>query len=116
MRIVTNYLEFAEEVKMIDDWWRLRDMGLTCRTSIMGAFLRSETDDMRDFCEHNPQFHIVSFCPDGFVWNRFHPEANAYYLAEGNADPHLVLDFRIEVEESLEELFGGGFSLSEPDE
>lgn len=116
MRIVTTYFEFAAEVKMIHDWWRLRDFGVPPRTSSNGAFVRLETDALREFCEHNSQYHIVSFCPDGFGWNRFHPKANAYWLAEGDSDPNLLLDWRFESEQIWEDLCENGLPLTEPGE
>lgn len=105
MRIVTSYDEFADEVEVIWDREQLLNMGLICSTSLVGIFVPSEMDDVIEFCEMNPQFHIVSVCLSGFIWNRFHPDGNAYHLAEGNPDSDLVLDFRIEREESLDELF-----------
>lgn len=110
MRVLTKFMEFEEEVKMFEDYWRLRDMGLTSATSLNGIFTRSEADELRDFCGENPQFHIVSFCPKSFAFNRFHPDGYAFYLAEGNPDPNLLLDWRIEADEIWDE----GFLLEEP--
>ncbi len=38
MRILTSYFQFADEVLMIWDSFRLRDMGLICSTSLVGTF------------------------------------------------------------------------------
>lgn len=116
MRIVTTISEFKEEVKIIDDWRRLHKLGLFCKTSSRGAFELSETDEMIDFCKQNPQFHIVSTFPDGLTWNRFHPKAETYYLAEGNPEPYFVLDVRFEEDGMLEEILGCRIPLFVPDE
>lgn len=105
MRILTSYFEFAAEVKMILDSFRLHDMGLICSTSLAGFFIPLEVDDLIAFCQDNPSFHIVSGCTNGLVWNRYHPDGNVYNLAEGNPDPKMVLDLRIEEDEILADIF-----------
>lgn len=116
MRIVTSYIEFFREVKIVQNWWRLRDMGLVCRTSLLGTFIPSETDGLKSFCEYNSKFHIVSFGTNFFAWNRYHPDGDSFYLAEGNSDPNLLLDWRVESEDLWEEWCQNGFSLAVPGE
>lgn len=105
MRITTDWFEFAGEVGMIWDSFRLRDLGIICSTSLVGAIIPAEIDDVIHFCEHDRAFHIVTFCLSGFVWNRHHPDGNSFMLAEGNPDPNFVLDFREGRFEVLEEIF-----------
>jgi len=55
-----------------------------------------------DFCDSNLGYHIISGF-QGKVYNKFVPKARLYYLAEGDADPDLFLDFasRLGIQELL---------------
>lgn len=113
MRIVTSFFEFETEVKTIIDGYRLRDMGLVSQFSMNGKFYPCEVDELKDFCEHHPKFHIVSYGRNWVMWNRYHPEGYLYRLAEGNPDPNFMLDYRVEAEEQWEDWLANGFRLPE---
>ncbi len=104
MRITTEWDEFAGEVKMIWDSFRLRDLGIICSTNFVGTIIPAEIDDVIHFCEQNRAFHIVSFCHSGFVWNRYCADGDSFMLAEGNPDPNFVLDLREARFQALDDL------------
>ena len=68
-----------------------------------GEFLAHQVQSLIDFCRSNPDYHIISGF-QGKVYNKFEPEARIYYLADGDADPDLLLDFgsRLGVQELLQ--------------
>ena len=44
-----------------------------------------------EFCAKEPAYHIIS-CDDYKIYNKYLPDANSYYLADGDTDVSLVLD------------------------
>ena len=71
---------------------RLTAMGLTPRLPV-GSFFEKDTESLLKFCEENPQFHIVTRMSAALRINRYVPGGRRYYLAEGDNDPSLRLEF-----------------------
>jgi hypothetical protein len=70
---------------------------------LTGKFGPSGLHSLQDFCSKNPDFHIIS-CHDYKIFNQCKPNANSYYLADGDTDPDLMIDLlsRLTVDEYLQ--------------
>jgi hypothetical protein len=76
-----------------------------------GEFRCYSVHSLIDFCGSNPEYHIISR-KDGKVYNRFMPKARAYYLADGDADPELFVDFRSRLD--FQDLLQVGYTTFAP--
>jgi hypothetical protein len=48
-----------------------------------------DVETIRQFCELNPSFHMVTLDDDDMVHNKYIPGNFCYFLAEGDANPEL---------------------------
>lgn len=60
--------------------------------ALSGHFEPQKVQTLIDFCAINPEFHIIS-CNDHKIYNKYIPNANCYYLADGEQNPDLLFDF-----------------------
>ncbi len=58
--------------------------------SQIGMFQSSDTPSLQDFCEKNPEYHIVTYTSGHRYVNRFVPDQRVYMLATGDKNPYLV--------------------------
>lgn len=98
MRILTNLGEFDREVGMIWDYYLLVDLGLPCGTSLVGDFYHEALPELLNLCEFQREFHIVTFTGGGLILNFCDHSGVKYKLADGNADPEIILDYRHEID------------------
>jgi len=56
-----------------------------------GLFGSQASQLLLDFCTGEPGYHIVS-CQGFKIYNKYMPNANGYYLADGDSDPYLMVD------------------------
>lgn len=56
-----------------------------------GEFEPERLEVLTKFCSENPDYHIVSFLWDGTMLNRAAANAYSYRLADGDANPRLVV-------------------------
>ena len=59
---------------------------------LTGEFHSDTVQSLIDFCSVNSGYHVIS-SKDGKVHNKLMPDATSYYLADGDADPSLFVDF-----------------------
>ncbi|MCX6107586.1 MAG: hypothetical protein NTY08_17315 [Proteobacteria bacterium] len=76
-----------------------------------GEFRCYSVQSLIDFCASNPEYHIISR-KDCKVYNKFMPEARAYYLADGDAEPELFVDFMRGLD--VHELLQVGYTVFTP--
>ncbi len=58
--------------------------------TITGLFLRSRLDELIEYCEINPEYHIVSILYGSMFFNRILENATLFCLAGGDKDTSLV--------------------------
>ncbi|MBM4252915.1 MAG: hypothetical protein FJ146_13165 [Deltaproteobacteria bacterium] len=58
---------------------------------LTGEFGSDRVQTLIDFCNANPEYHIISGL-DGKVFNKYIPDASIYYLADKDNDPSLMVD------------------------
>lgn len=92
LHVTKNFNQFYADVQIIYDSYRLLDMGILCCYSIIGGFGRRELDKVLRFCRAYPSYHVVTDCRGYITWNRYHPDGDSFFIAEGNDDPDYVLD------------------------
>ena len=91
--------EFTAKIGLSTEEDELYEMGLMPR-SVTGSFGREDLPELKHYCERY-DFHIVTFAAlHGFV-NRELPDANSYYLARGDSDPHLEFIYPPEIWQSI---------------
>jgi len=89
--LYTDGVAFAERTGKIYLWQELLCLGLTPDT-MGGGFFNGKKDILANFVGREPAYHMITFVgPDRYV-NRFVAgPRNHYFLADGDADPNLVL-------------------------
>ena len=58
---------------------------------LTGRFSSQSQALLLDFCASDPTYHIIS-CQNLRMYNKYIPDANGYYLADGDKDPALEYD------------------------
>jgi hypothetical protein len=97
--------ELAEFFKRVGRIWiyeELMFLGIEPET-LAGKFRSGRLHLLQEFCLNDPDFHIVS-CQDYKIYNKYIPDANGYYLADGDNDPNLMVDLlsRLTADEFLQ--------------
>lgn len=87
MRVFKSFVLFAETTGVITCPETLSAYNLIT-TSAIGVFLQCQYKDLLDFCQKNPDFHIVSCQRSAFV-NKPSETASYYFLAMGDPDPRI---------------------------
>jgi len=100
MRIIRTTKEFYEIANPLIDWEFDGVDGLEA-DSIAGLFFSDRAAELKDFCERNPKYHIISI-KASMLFNRFVEKASAFYLADGDSSPEIIL---IRWHETAEEKF-----------
>ena len=59
---------------------------------VIGHFMGSDAGKLVEFCKDHPNYHIVTVTRSGYYENRYVPDQSLYYLANGDPNPHLVLN------------------------
>ena len=102
MRQIPTTREFEKTTGTIEAIEALKALGLT-PCCVMGSFCRDHCDQLFEFCEKNPDFHLVS-CTSNGLFNKFLPRAHSIYLAEGDPNPNLIHLFSLDVQQFSAEL------------
>lgn len=89
MKIINDYKEFCLKVDILrfDDFDQL---GID-PTSRLGLFTKKRLPELKEFCSHNPSYHIISMVEGSFFFiNRAINNCKFYFLGAGNNDPDLA--------------------------
>jgi hypothetical protein len=81
---------FLRRVGQIWKYEELKFLDLEPST-MSGIFNPGRLYLLQEFCALNLNYHIVS-CRDYKVYNKLVPNANSYYLADGDKDVELIVD------------------------
>ena len=101
MKIIYDSQEFSDRTQLVRD--HLDIFGIEPDTRL-GYFFPHRLEELLQYCEQYPEFHIVSELKNGAgKINRPIENAAFYLLAEGDADPNLI-GCRIKSQEQLETL------------
>ena len=60
--------------------------------NVNGRFGQNQVDLLLDFCEKNPEYHIMTQTHPGRYVNRYIPGNDSYFLANGDKNPTLMLN------------------------
>jgi len=88
VKYINQIEEFSRLVKPIMSW-SFREIDEIRPDIGCGFFSTGRKDRLIEFCRKNTQFHIISH-KHGKIYNDCLDDADAYSIAEGNADPALV--------------------------
>jgi len=91
MTIFSDSKAFVERTGIVSDYQQIVALGII-PDCILGSFYRSSVDDLRSFCNANPEFHIVSLLTANTKVNRFSPGGILFFLANGDPDKQLIYD------------------------
>ncbi|MCX6107964.1 MAG: hypothetical protein NTY08_19210 [Proteobacteria bacterium] len=99
---ISDIQSFFKNTGQIGRYEDLISLGLQ-PDMISGDFWLEKVNSLIEFCSANPEYHIISW-KDRQIFNQFQPNARRYFLANGHADPNLMLDFqsRLSVEQILQ--------------
>jgi hypothetical protein len=79
------YRQFVERVGMITTDSRLQELGIhPCAP--LAIFRRERLGELQQFCQQNPEYHIVSQLNANVLINRPAPAARLFFLAYGDQD------------------------------
>ena len=94
--------QFYNRVGRIWIYEELMFLGIEPET-LTGKFRSGRLGLLQALCAKEPEFHIVS-CQDYKIYNKYIPDANGYYLADGDKDPSLMVDLlsRLTADEILQ--------------
>ncbi len=88
MIIIPTLLEFRQRTAVLVDY-EFEDADII-PDSIIGTFENHRFDELVEFCSRNPDYHIVSVLNVGLYFNKALPNAQEFYLAQGESNPDLV--------------------------
>ena len=83
---------FYLRVGIISVYEDLEWLGLETKGMFCGSITERQVHLLHEFCEKNPGYHIVTMTATGQMENRYVPGQGVYKLAEGDPNPHLVLN------------------------
>lgn len=92
MTLLVDTNEFYDRVGLVWNYYELEWLGFK-PFDYSGDFETEELPQLLEFCRLNPEYHIVSDRGDSRMLNKFVPNARSYWLASGDRDPSLVLNF-----------------------
>ena len=85
---IPSTIEFLNRTAIILDF-EFEDINLI-PNSPAGMFDNHRLEELKRFCVQNPVYHIVSVVNAGLYFNKPIPDAQTFYLAEGDSNPDLV--------------------------
>jgi len=100
IELVVESDTFHKAVKIIVDPDELHWLGFDPFSQI-GAFQQSDIPSLLDFCQQNPEYHVVTYTSDHRYVNRYVPDQRVYRLATGEKNPYLVYNPWIDPERHL---------------
>ncbi len=89
MKVISDIEEFRKRTQPLMDLdFALLDIVPTTRS---GFFNKARLSELLVFCQHNPQYHIISLLKTNLTKvNTVVDTANIYMLGQGDNDPELM--------------------------
>ncbi len=88
MIIIPTLLEFRRRTSVLVDY-EFEDVNII-PDSIIGVFNHHRLEELLKFCKENPDYHIISEVSYSLYFNKVLPQAEQFYLGQGDANPDLV--------------------------
>jgi hypothetical protein len=87
VKLIHDFGEFLERVGrvMFDDFDHLDIVP----DSVVGIFGSNRTEELKEFCKKNPQYHIVTAIKFAY-YNTFIENSHVYFLGCNDPDPELI--------------------------
>ena len=92
MTLLVDSREFKERVGLVWNYYELEWLGFK-PFDYCGDFRPKELPQLQEFCRLNPEYQIVSGIGGGRKINKLIPNARSYWLANGDRDPSLMVNF-----------------------
>ena len=70
-------------------------------TTVFGGFAPWRVKQILKLVRRHPEYHIVTCLEPDLYVNTFVPNAQTYFLAEGDRDPRLIFDPQCKLDESF---------------
>ena len=91
IEVTDDYQSFLKRTGTLTYYKDLEDMGFQM-FNVCGFFMVTQTSELLQFCEDNPNYHILTMTRPGYYENRYVPDQMVYHLANGEKNPNLVLN------------------------
>jgi hypothetical protein len=95
MTLIVDGDEFYNRVGLVWDYYELEWLGFK-PFDYNGNFDLDDLPQLLEFCQLNPDYHIVSGFKGGRKINKLVPDARCYWLANGDKDPTLIHNFLLD--------------------
>ena len=95
MTLIVDGDEFYNRVGLVWDYYELEWLGFK-PFDYNGNFDSDDLPQLLEFCQLNPEYHIVSGFRGGRKINKLVPDARCYWLANGDKDPTLIHNFLLD--------------------
>ena len=95
MTLIVDGDEFYNRVGLVWDYYELEWLGFK-PFDYNGNFDSDDLPQLLEFCQLNPEYHIVSGFKGGRKINKLVPDARCYWLANGDKDPTLIHNFLLD--------------------
>ncbi len=105
MIIVPKLLEFRQRTAVLVDY-EFEDVSIE-PDSMIGTFETSRLEELKQFCQENPNYHIISELNFCLYFNKVLPNAQQFYLGQGDENPDLVCFEHYEFSEIIHEINSG---------
>ncbi|MBF0442653.1 MAG: hypothetical protein HQK54_12170 [Oligoflexales bacterium] len=92
IELTDNVHAFFRQTGIILNHEELEWLGFQLKNGFTTIFGDSEVPLIIQFCEENPEYHIITMTQPGHIENRYVPGKRVYYLAKGDKNPNLVLN------------------------
>lgn len=99
MPLIHNYHDFIAQSGMLTSDVPFQAIAIV-PCNHFGVFWPSRAPELLAFCRANSDYHIMSQLGPAVTLNRFTAGATMYFLAAGDANPHIIYDTNATSEDS----------------
>ena len=89
LELITSVADFFRRTGIVADYRELEWLGFKLDNYI-GIFSKKYLPQLLEFCEANPEYHIVTSTEPGRLVNAYIPGKKTYNLAKGDPSSNLV--------------------------
>ena len=100
LEVMTSSAAFHRRTGLIGDYREIEWLGFEL-SNYVGIFMEEDLPELLEFCEANPEYHIVTCTDPGRNVNRYIPGKKIYHLADGDKNPNLVLNWLLDEKRPL---------------
>jgi len=89
--LLVSARDFNQRVGLVKDFYELEWLGLSGH-DFCGSFGRSCLPQLVQFCDDNPEYHILTCDGPGRYVNRLVADKSFYMIGDGDKNPNLLLN------------------------